>query len=401
MMQHTSRLGMKLATAIAMVGLWLMGTDSVLAGTPRSSSAQLGTQQGVPAPAPLIRSIEPAEVVGVGGKIRLQGANLGTAQNAVVVFYPDVIAEQVERHTANEIIVRVPVGAKTGNIQVVTGVNAPALRALQTQIGIIEGVESPDIQAEIAQYKTQQSFMLSFGHFSNPIQRFVTVAYMNPKPSIRPVIDEVNGIKLVRNRLIVDLKDFLSFDVALQIADQLNAELVGHFPITNSYVLDLRQTPRNFKELDALMARVARDQRVAEVWHDIVLELRQVRFADVDVVDRYRHTRGNTRPTFPGNGLHGREDAWATDRIQAPAAWNLIERFYRRNGRQGREALHPVKVAVFDTGCDQHTPRVRRRPACKGEDRLGSCAYRRAREHPAARQVILGRKRTLRETGIG
>jgi hypothetical protein len=99
MMQHTSRLGMKLATAIAMVGLWLMGTDSVLAGTPRSSSAQLGTQQGVPAPAPLIRSIEPAEVVGVGGKIRLQGANLGTAQTAVVVFHPGVIAEQVERHT--------------------------------------------------------------------------------------------------------------------------------------------------------------------------------------------------------------------------------------------------------------------------------------------------------------
>jgi hypothetical protein len=356
MMQHTSRLGMKLATAVAMVGLWLMGTDSVLAGTPRVKSAQLGTVQGVPALAPMLRSIEPAEVVGIGGKIRLRGTNLGTAQTAVVVFHPGVIAEQVERHTPNEIVVRVPVGAKTGNIQVVTGVNAPALRALQTQIGIIEGVESPDIQAEIAQYKTQQSFMLSFGRFSNPIQRFVTVAYMNPKPSIRPVIDEVDGVKLVRNRLIVDLKDFLSFDVALQIADQLNAELVGHFPITNSYVLDLRQTPKDLKELDALMARVAQDQRVAEVWHDIVLELRQVRFADVDVVDRYRHTRGNTRPTFPGDGLHGREDAWATDRIQAPAAWNLIERFYRRNGRQGREALHPVKVAVFDTGCDQHHP---------------------------------------------
>jgi len=356
MMQHTSRLGMKLATAVAMVGLWLMGTDSVLAGTPRVKSAQLGTVQGVPAPAPMLRSIEPAEVVGIGGKIRLRGTNLGTAQTAVVVFHPGVIAEQVERHTPNEIVVRVPVGAKTGNIQVVTGVNAPALRALQTQIGIIEGVESPDIQAEIAQYKTQQIFMLSFGRFSNPIRRFVTAAYMHPKPSIRPVIDEVDGVKLVRNRLIVDLKDFLSFDVALQIADQLNAELVGHFPITNSYVLDLRQTPRNLKELDALMARVAQDQRVAEVWHDIVLELRQVRFADVDVVDRYRHTRGNTRPTFPGNGLHGREDAWATDRIQAPAAWNLIERFYRRNGRQGREALHPVKVAVVDTGCDQTHP---------------------------------------------
>jgi hypothetical protein len=349
-MRYRSAVGMYMATAVAMVGWWLMGTDSVLAGTPRVKSVQLGTVQGVPAPAPMLRSIEPAEVVGIGGKIRLRGTNLGTAQTAVVVFHPGVIAEQVERHTPNEIVVRVPVGAQTGNIQVVTGVNAAALRSMQTQIGVIEGCETPAIQAQVAQYKTQQIFMLSFGRFSNPIRRFVTAAYMHPKPSIRPVIDEVDGVKLVRNRLIVDLKDFLSFDVALQIADQLNAELVGHFPITNSYVLDLRQTPKHLKELDALMARVAQDQRVAEVWHDIVLELRQVRFADVDVVDRYRHTRDNTRPTFPGNGLHGREDAWATDRIQAPGAWNLIERFIGRNN------LSHVKVAVVDSGCDQRHP---------------------------------------------
>jgi|GEM_PF-1827551 len=342
-MRYRSAVGMYMATAVAMVGLWLMGTDSVLAGTPRVKSAQLGTVQGVPAPAPMLRSIEPAEVVGIGGKIRLRGTNLGTAQTAVVVFHPGVIAEQVERHTPNEIVVRVPVGAQTGNIQVVTGVNAAALRSMQTQIGVIEGCETPAIQAQVAQYKTQQIFMLSFGRFSNPIRRFVTAAYMHPKPSIRPVIDEVDGVKLVRNRLIVDLKDFLSFDVALQIADQLNAELVGHFPITNSYVLDLRQTPKHLKELDALMARVAQDQRVAEVWHDIVLELRQVRFADVDVVDRYRHTRDNPP-------LHGREDAWATDRIQAPAAWNLIERFIGRNN------LNHVKVAVVDSGCDQTHP---------------------------------------------
>jgi hypothetical protein len=362
-MRYRSAVGMCMATAVAMVGLWLMGADSVLAGTPRVKSAQLGTVQGVPAPAPMLRSIEPAEVVGIGGKIRLRGTNLGTAQTAVVVFHPGVIAEQVERHTPNEIVVRVPVGAQTGNIQVVTGVNAAALRSLQTQIGVIEGCETPAIQAQVAQYKTQQIFMLSFGRFSNPIQRFVTAAYMNPKPSIRPVIDEVDGVKLVRNRLIVDLKDFLSFDVALQIADQLNAELVGHFPITNSYVLDLRQTPKDLKELDALMARVAQDQRVAEVWHDIVLEPRQVRFAVVDVVDRYRHNRDNTRPTFPGDGLHGREDAWATDRIQAPGAWNLIERFIGRNN------LSHVKVAVVDTGCDQTHPEFERRPACKGGDR--------------------------------
>jgi len=375
-MRYRSAVGMMMATAVAMVGLWLMGTDSVLAGTPRVKSAQLGTVQGVPAPAPMLRSIEPAEVVGIGGKIRLRGTNLGTAQTAVVVFHPGVIAEQVERHTPNEIVVRVPVGAQTGNIQVVTGVNAAALRSLQTQIGVIEGCETPAIQAQVAQYKTQQIFMLSFGRFSNPIRRFVTAAYMHPKPSIRPVIDELDGVKLVRNRLIVDLKDFLSFDVALQIADQLNAELVGHFPITNSYVLDLRQTPKHLKELDALMARVAQDQRVAEVWHDIVLELRQVRFADVDVVDRYRHTRGNTRPTFPGNGLHGREDAWATDRIQAPAAWNLIERFIGRNN------LNHVKVAVVDTGCDQTHPEFNGVQLVKVETTL-------VRVRIAGREVIL------------
>jgi hypothetical protein len=174
----------------------------------------------------------------------------------------------------------------------------------------------------------------------------------------------------------VDLKDFLSFDVALQIADQLNAELVGHFPITNSYVLDLRQTPKHLKELDALMARVAQDQRVAEVWHDIVLEPRQVRFAVVDVVDRYRHNRDNTRPTFPGDGLHGREDAWATDRIQAPGAWNLIERFIGRNN------LRHVKVAVVDTGCDQTHPEFNGVQLVKVETTL-------VRVRIAGREVIL------------
>ncbi|MCX7993479.1 MAG: S8 family serine peptidase, partial [Fimbriimonadales bacterium] len=227
-------------------------------------------------------------------------------------------------------------------VKVVSRVNAPALRALQTQIGVIEGIESPAVQAEIAQMKQQQGLILAFGRASNPVQRTIIVPYMEPKPTIRPEFEEANGLRIVRNRLIVDLKDFLSFDVALEIADRIGAELVGHFPITNSYVLDLRRAPKDLQALEAIMAQVGRDPRVAEVWQDFALELRQVRFADVDVVDRYRHN-------YNAN-LNGREDVWGTDRIQAPGAWNLIERFI------GRDRLNAVKVAVMDTGCD-HTHR--------------------------------------------
>ncbi|MEN3002720.1 MAG: hypothetical protein ABDI19_12895 [Armatimonadota bacterium] len=362
-MRHIRRGAMRIATAIAigMIGAYqvhawsfyplLTARQQVVPGAPFA-----------PAPAPTVRSVEP-EIVGIGGKICLRGVNLGTAQNAVVVFHPGVVAEVVERHTPNEIVVRVPIGAQTGPIQVVTGVNAPALRTLQTQIGVIEGSESPVVQAEIAQMKTQQGFMLSFGRFSNPVKRMIILPYMEPKPTIPPVIEESGGLKIIRNRLIVDLKDFLSFDVALEIADRIGAELVGHFPITNSYVLDLRRAPRDLQALEAIMAQVGRDPRVAEVWLDFLLELKQVRFADVDVVDRYRHRYDDVH-------LHGREDVWATDRIQAPGAWNLIERFITEdtngngqldqgedrndNGRidTGRAALYHVKVAVMDTGCD-------------------------------------------------
>ncbi|MCS7209620.1 MAG: S8 family serine peptidase [Fimbriimonadales bacterium] len=316
-----------------------------------------------PSLAPVVRAAAP-EIVGIGGKLRLLGQNLGSDATAVVVFHPGVVAEVVERHTPNEIVVRVPIGAQSGPVKVVSRVNAPALRALQTQIGVVEGSESPAVQAEIARMKQQQGLMLAFGRVSNPVQRTIIVPYMEPKPTIRPEFEESGGLKIVRNRLIVDLKDFLSFNVALEIADRIGAELVGHFPVTNSYVLDLRRAPRDLQALEAIMAQVGRDPRVAEVWQDFALELRQVRFADVDVVDRYRHNYNAH--------LNGREDVWATDRIQAPGAWNLIERFITedtngngqldpgedRNGNRiidtGRAALYHVKVAVMDSGCDHN-----------------------------------------------
>lgn len=325
------------------IATMLIGVLSLSFTQPRVGGPQ-PTPPVSPAPpsfAPAAQAVDP-EIVGVCGKVRLRGQNLGSEHTAVVVFHPGVIAEVVERHTPNEIVVRAPIGAQSGPVQVVTRVNAPALRALQTQIGVIAGSGSPAVQAEIAQMKAQQTFMLSFGRFSNPVQRTVVVPFMEPKPTIPPVIEEADGLKLIRNRLIVDLKDFLSFDVALEIADRIGAELVGYFPITNSYVLDLRRAPKDLQALEAIMAQVGRDPRVAEVWQDFLLELKQVRFADVDVVDRYRHN-------YNAN-LHGREDVWATDRIQAPGAWNLIERFIER------DRLNEVKVAVMDTGCDQTHP---------------------------------------------
>lgn len=322
----------------------------VLWGAFSVATAQFSSPSPQPSPpsvpvapsfAPVVRAAAP-EIVGVGGKMRLQGQNLGNENTTVVVFHPGVVAEVVERHTPNEIVVRVPIGAQSGPVKVVNRVNAPALRTLQTQIGVMEGSLSPAVQAEIVQMKQQQDMMLAFGRASNPVQRTVVVAYMEPKPTISPELEEADGLKIIRNRLIVDLKDFLSFDVALQIANQIGAELVGHFPITNSYVLDLRRAPRDLQALEAIIAQVERDPRVAEVWKDFVLELRQVRFADVDVVDRYRHN-------YNAN-LNGREDVWATDRIQAPGAWNLIERFI------GRNRLNHVKVAVMDSGCDHTHP---------------------------------------------
>lgn len=291
---------------------------------------------------PTIHSLEPS-IIGIGGKVRLRGQNLGNADNSVVVFHPGVIANKIEYHTQNEVVVRVPVGAQEGPVQLVSGVNAPELRVLQTQIQVMEGCETPTAQRQINRLKAQQKTMLLFGRYSSSVHRFVTAAYLQPRLS-PPPLTETDGLRFIINRLIVDLNDFLGFDTALQIADRINAELVGHFPITNSYVLDLRTTPQSLSELERVIEQVQKHPGVSEVWKDMVLELKQQprAFVDADLVDRYRHN-------YNAN-LQGRMDAWASDRIQAPSAWNLIERFI------GRTNLNSVKVAVLDTGCDQTHP---------------------------------------------
>ncbi len=132
-----SRLGAFGHTLLFVLLTLVVGSLMVAWATPRKA-----VQPRLPAPVqPVLYDVAPQQIIGVGGKIRLRGANLGTTQNAIVLFHPGVIAETVERHTPSEIIMRVPIGAQTGPIQVVTGVNAPELRRLQTQIGVIEGTD--------------------------------------------------------------------------------------------------------------------------------------------------------------------------------------------------------------------------------------------------------------------
>ncbi len=346
-----------------------------------SAPAEVGSRPfpmpAVPTPFgsnPFITSFAPTQVVGISGKFLIRGRNLGTAADSVVVFSPGVIATSVEWHTPNEVCVRVPVDARTGWVQVIRGVNADRLRALQTQLEVMGDATASRAVAEISEISSAIGMMLAWGQASNPIQVLVTAAYVEPSRLQKPVIEAGSGSKFVRNRVIVDLRDFLSFDVALQIANQFGADLVGYIPVTNSYILDLRKAPESLHELEAVIKKIEADPRVVEVWKDMVLELRQVRFADVDVVDRYRHN-------YDAN-LHGREDVWATDRIQAPGAWNLIERFYNRNDQTGRVALNPVKLCVLDSGCDQTHPEFR------GVD-LKKVTVARLQVRIAGREVIL------------
>src|SRR5687768_17081866 len=98
--------------------------------------------------APTVRQFRP-QVIRMGGKLRLEGIDLGSSSNAVVVFSPNIVATQWLRHTATQITVRVPYGAQSGNVRVVVGVNAVSLRTLQERIDRIAGIDSPQLVAEV------------------------------------------------------------------------------------------------------------------------------------------------------------------------------------------------------------------------------------------------------------
>ena len=321
--------------------------------------AFLGTGYASVRPAPpKIQTFAPA-IAGVGGQLQLDGLNFGSEADTVVVFNSSVIAEKLDTHTSTEIIARVPLGAVTGPVAVVSGVNAPLLRYLQGQIELLQGIDSELIQQQIQYLEKQKRILLV-----QPTPRLdvinvtVTFGFLTTTPSeIGPAAEDSEGLPYLEGRVVVDLKGVESFDVALAIAAELDADLTGYFPASNSYVLDLRHPPMGLDGLDQIVQQLDRDPRVQEAWEDMVLEpQQQVKFADVDVVDRYRHTDPKDHPA--DKGLDGRTDAWTTDRIQAPGAWNLLERFIpARDGKaSGRASLFPMKISVLDSGVDQQHP---------------------------------------------
>lgn len=278
------------------------------------------------------------KIVGVGGKLRLTGTGLGSANSAVVVFGSSLIATRIERHRWDEIVVRVPVGASSGTVRVVTGVNAALLRSAQVERDALDGATTPtDVaRAEVLERRLQGG--LASGRSSVGRHVFVTAAYVKAPKQDRYGAEP--GIPVVKGRLVVDLADYYGFEAALEIAERHGLSLAGYLPVTNSFVLDA-PTPLEREALHSMGSQLLRDRRVREYWFDIGLGLKQVAFADADVVDRYKHR-------YIG-ALRGREDVYATDRIQAPAAWNLIARF----NPGGIGGISAVKLAVLDTGCDQ------------------------------------------------
>ncbi|RMG24618.1 MAG: hypothetical protein D6724_05715 [Armatimonadetes bacterium] len=316
---------------------------------------------------------EPSQVVGIGGKLRLVGRNLGSSRSAVVVFGESLIATRIERHRSDEIVVRVPVGAGTGTVRVVTGVDADALRTLQAEITSLEDATNADDRERVAVLEETIRALLRRGSSSEARQIVVTAAYVKPPPADR--VDDAPGLSIVKGRIIVDLEDTEGFETALALGDRYGLSLVGYFPVTNSFVFDAA-TALDLSELRGLGRLLVRDWRVREYWLDLVCELKQVRFVDADVVNRYQH---RYKPD-----LGGREDVYATDRIQAPAAWNLIERFV------GRDRLSPVKLAVLDSGCDQ-------RHAEFAGVTLTKVVTNELRLKIAGREVILPDARSIRE----
>lgn len=292
---------------------------------------------------PIVFEARP-RVAGIGGKLLLRGAGLGAAADSAVVFEPGVVAEVEERHGPDAAVVRVPIGATHGPVRVLSGVDGALLRRMQTELGVLEGGTSFEAVARIESLRSGIRRLIAQGRPSNGVPVQITAAFSNPPAIARPFVAR-RGFQFVRNRIVVDLEDFLSFDAALALADRAGARLVGYLPVTNSYILDLKHVPLSLGELERTASRLGATPGVAETWLDMGLGAKAVKFADTDWLDRYRQ-RSNAN-------LNGREDAYATDRIQAPGAWNLIERFA---GANGRASMSAVKVAVLDTGCDDTHP---------------------------------------------
>jgi subtilisin family serine protease len=292
------------------------------------------------AAAPVVQSVTPA-LIGMGGKVRLEGSGFQTSDTAVVVFAPDVVADQWFRHTDTQITEVVPFGAVNGPVTVVTGVPAATLRDLQQQIDRLTGIQSQQYESELAQLEATKTSLLAAGTAGVGPSVSITFGWLNATEP--PVIGDAGGSDVLLNRIIVDLADFVSFDVAAQIGSALNAQLVGHVPFSNSYIFDLSSPAGSFTQLQALAAPLFANPQVVDVWFDMVLQPGQTQYADVDWVDRYRQS-----------AIQGRALAWASDRIQAPGAWNLVERFVpARDGlAAGRASVAPVTMAVLDSGID-------------------------------------------------
>src|SRR5262249_20190185 len=158
-----------------------------------------------------------------------------------VLFSPNLVATQWVLHTNRQVVPRVPFGSVTGPVQVVTGVNAAAIRDLQDRIDRLSQIDSSQYRLEVAQLEFQKQSLLAQGRSAPSLSVRITFGFFEP---VRPVsqLDDAYGVPVILGRLIVDLVDFQSFNAAIEIGRSLNADLVGYFPYTNSYVFDLRQS---------------------------------------------------------------------------------------------------------------------------------------------------------------
>lgn len=282
-------------------------------------SPAISSQQSTDA-RPMVDSIEP-RVSGVGGKIRLRGKNLGNSQQFAIAFPNWTFAEHVERHTNDEIVLHVPIGAEPGSLFMVRGAGSSEELHRSTPEELAAKLNSSDI-LELSANLTLLS------------------VYDEPLRNSPPVLTEDELFR--KDRIILHLRDFYGLDDAERIARQTGGTITAYVPASNTFALDVYTVPVDFRSLLELIESIRRDQAVFDASPEMLYDLARshnnyssLPFADNDVIDRYRHNYLQD--------LNGRADVWAYDRIQAPAAWNLIKRFSPQLSR--------VRIAVLDSGC--------------------------------------------------